>query len=48
VKGLRREYDHRFEKKLPADMAIFLLDTSVIIDVLKNKRNRPALLLDFD
>ena len=27
-------------------MATFLLDTSVIIDVLNNKRNRPALLLD--
>ena len=27
-------------------MATFLLDTSVIIDVLNNKRERPALLLD--
>lgn len=27
-------------------MATFLLDTSVIIDVLNNKRGRPALLLD--
>lgn len=27
-------------------MAIFLLDTSVIIDALNNKRSRPALLLD--
>ena len=27
-------------------MATFLLDTSVIIDVLNNKRNRPALLLE--
>lgn len=27
-------------------MATFLLDTSVILDVLNNKRNRPALLLE--
>jgi predicted nucleic acid-binding protein len=27
-------------------MATFLLDTSVIIDVLNNKRNRPVLLLE--
>jgi predicted nucleic acid-binding protein len=27
-------------------MATFLLDTSVIIDALNNKRNRPAVLLD--
>ena len=27
-------------------MATFLLDTSVIIDVLNNKRNRPTLLLE--
>jgi predicted nucleic acid-binding protein len=27
-------------------MAAFLLDTSVIIDVLNNKRGRPALLLE--
>jgi len=27
-------------------MAVYLLDTSVIIDVLNNKRGRPALLLD--
>lgn len=31
---------------MPADMAVFLLDTSVIIDVLNNKRGRPALLLE--
>ena len=28
-------------------MATFLLDTSVIIDALNNKRGRPALLLEF-
>ena len=27
-------------------MATFLLDTSVIIDALNNKRNRPAVLLE--
>ena len=29
-----------------ANMATFLLDTTVIIDVLNNKRGRPALLLE--
>ena len=30
----------------PLKMAAFLLDTSVIIDALNNKRNRPAMLLE--
>ena len=30
----------------PLKMATFLLDTSVIIDALNNKRNRPAMLLE--
>ena len=35
-----------FKELLFADMATFLLDTSVIIDGLNNKRNRSDLLLD--
>jgi predicted nucleic acid-binding protein len=45
VRELRRENERRLQKVAKRYVATYLLDTSVIIDALNNKRNRRDLLL---